>query len=129
MALSTKRYLQRKALEFTAERLLGYYSLSDLTTGCQNVKRTHNAGVEGSSPSLSTNQRHSLYDFAPKLEEAFSKLEGEAATVMARITRGLLDLDIRGAAGRTDCCSRMAGLQGFSPLRETERWLVSFGKR
>jgi hypothetical protein len=22
-----------------------------------------------------------------------------------------------------------AGLQGFSPLRETERWLVSFGKR
>ena len=30
----------------------------------------------------------------------------------------------RGAAGRTDCCSRMAGLQGFSPLRETERWLV-----
>ena len=38
--------------------------------------------------------------------------------------------DIRqGAAGRTDCCSRMAGLQGFLPLRETERWLVSFGKR
>ena len=35
----------------------------------------------------------------------------------------------RGAAGRTDCCSRMAGLQGSSPLRETESWLVSFGNR
>ena len=35
----------------------------------------------------------------------------------------------RGAAGRTDYCSRMAGLYGFSPLREMERWLVSFGKR
>jgi hypothetical protein len=35
----------------------------------------------------------------------------------------------RGAAGRTDCCSRMAGLRVFSPLRETELWLVSFGKR
>jgi hypothetical protein len=35
----------------------------------------------------------------------------------------------RGAAGRTDCCSRMASLQGFSPLRETESWLVSFGMR
>jgi hypothetical protein len=35
----------------------------------------------------------------------------------------------RGAAGRTDCCSRVPGLRGFSPLRETERWQVSFGKR
>ena len=34
----------------------------------------------------------------------------------------------RGAAGRTDCCSRMSGLQGFPSLRETESWLVSFGK-
>ena len=34
-----------------------------------------------------------------------------------------------GAAGRTDCCSHLAGLQGFSPWRETESWPVSFGKR
>ena len=27
----------------------------------------------------------------------------------------------RGVAGRPDCCLRMAGLSGFSPLRETER--------
>ena len=33
------------------------------------------------------------------------------------------------AAGRADCCSRMRRLQGFSPWRETESWLVSFGKR
>jgi hypothetical protein len=33
------------------------------------------------------------------------------------------------AAGHTDCCSRVARLQGFLPLRETGRWLVSFGKR
>jgi hypothetical protein len=35
----------------------------------------------------------------------------------------------RGSAGRTGRCLRMAGLQGFLPLRETGRWLVSFGKR
>jgi serine/threonine-protein kinase HipA len=35
----------------------------------------------------------------------------------------------RGAVGRTDCCSRMAGLPVFSPLHETERWLVFFGRR
>jgi hypothetical protein len=33
------------------------------------------------------------------------------------------------AAGRTDRCLRMADLQGFLPLRETGRRLVSFGKR
>jgi hypothetical protein len=33
-----------------------YSSLSKLITGADAMKRTHNAGVEGSSPSLSTNQ-------------------------------------------------------------------------
>lgn len=41
--------------------------------------------------------RHNLYDFAPKLEEAFSKLEGEAATVMARI-RAASELPSAGSA-------------------------------
>jgi hypothetical protein len=35
----------------------------------------------------------------------------------------------RGAAGRTDCCSRIVAFQGFSTSHETESWLVSFGKR
>jgi hypothetical protein len=33
------------------------------------------------------------------------------------------------AAGRADYCSHVASLQDFLPLRETKRWLLSFGKR
>ena len=67
-------------------------------------------------------QANAYRNLAVKSDRPIQRNQRMDAAVELQIIR-------RGAAGRTDCCSRMAGLQGFSPLRETESWLVSFGKR
>jgi hypothetical protein len=63
------------------------------------------------------------------------RLRGHQPTLLSGLRNGVQPLKIpesrllfiyfadirRGVAGRIDCCSRMADLQVFSPLREMER--------